>query len=314
MGIKRLKYVVSMKSHSRIVFSILILMLWAHKSYANDDYQWWKEIHDWDGTTPWNRYLILSPAFFGPNALPVPPVQNGSIIPETNIKLAYEYHMGEGDITHNALADLFIPLFSERVGLNLWMVPYEYFSMDTVTRDLRRSRNYDGIGTAIGDLYIGTHIQLIHDRSKLPDLLLTINLRTASGGNLPSARFIETPGYYFDVSAGKTFDFKNSFFSSVRPFGAAGFYVWQTNRDKHFQNDAYMYGIGIDLFLENAIKLSGVFAGYTGYIDNGDKPMVLRLKLKSSLDNRLNYIAQFQWGLRDYPFNTLRLGFSVRLF
>jgi hypothetical protein len=282
---------------------------------ASDEYQWWIDKHNWDGHTPWSNYLIFSTAYFGPNALPVPPMQQGLIQKKSLLDFSYEYHKGSGDYTHNALADLFIPLFSDRAGLNISMVPVEFFEMDTVTRDLRRSRNFEGNGRAVGDVYIGTHIQLLENHAILPDVLLTINLRTASGSNLSSARYIDTPGYYFDVSAGKNFLFDHPVFTGMRLYGSTGFYVWQTNRDdKYFQNDAYMYGLGVTTHLFDKLNLSGVFTGYTGYIDNGDKPMVLRIKARSDFDFRFNFIAQYQVGLRDYPFNSVRVGVSAKLF
>ena len=42
-------------------------------------YTWWEETVHWDGVTPWERYIVFTPGFLGPNALPVPRVTNGSI-------------------------------------------------------------------------------------------------------------------------------------------------------------------------------------------------------------------------------------------
>jgi hypothetical protein len=47
---------------------------------AQENFSWWNELHNWDGLSPWEGYLIVSPDFFGPNALPVPKLQNGRII------------------------------------------------------------------------------------------------------------------------------------------------------------------------------------------------------------------------------------------
>ena len=290
---------------------IAFLIAFNTSLFSQIDYGWWNRTHNWDGVTHWTNYITISPELMGPNALPVPDFKNGQLKENPNLKLAYENHYSTGDKTQDLFTELYIPLYSSKVGLNISMIPVEYHEMDTKTRDLRRTRVFDGKGFSSGDLYLGTYIQVVKDKKGFPDILLTINLKTASGNNFESARFTETPGYFFDISFGKTFKTKG-LLKSIRPFGMGGMYVWQTHRDDYYQNDAMLYGVGFDLnFSKFEIKNS--FGGYNGYIRNGDNPLVYRLAFNSKLKSVVNYEISFQKGFVNSNYTTIRLGCNMDL-
>lgn len=276
------------------------------------DFNWWNEKHNWDGVSNWQDYIILAPDYMGPNALPVPEFKNGTIEDKAFINLAFERHQSEGDQTQNLFSRIFIPLFSPRVGLNFQMVPWEQYELDTLTRDRRRARSLDPEGTASGDLYVGTHIQLIQDHKFLPDALLTINLKTASGSKLSDARFTDTPGYFFDLSLGRKFSLNEKGTENIRPFVMAGFYVWQLHISNNRQNDAFLYAFGFDVDLKK-FKLRHSAGGYNGYFGEGDRPFLYRFDLQTKFDSKLNYQLRFQQGIRDFDYTTIRLGFTYDL-
>ncbi|WP_116107289.1 hypothetical protein [Lewinella sp. IMCC34191] len=273
---------------------------------STQDYGWWNDTHDWDGVSPWRSYLTLASAYMGPNALPVPEIRNGRITQGTELRVAGDAHFGDGDDTQNLYLQGHVPLFSDRVGLHLQYVPLEHYRMSAATRDERAARDYDGEGLAGGDVYVGTHIQLVQDHAHWPDLLLSINLKTASGNRLSAARYTDTPGYYFDLSAGKTFEREGSL-ASLRPHALLGFYVWQTFMDNYYQNDAVLYGLGCD-FRFRKLTLTPALGGYYGYLDIGDRPLVGRLDLRTQRDRGMEYFARLQHGFADYPYSTVRLG------
>jgi len=291
------------------VFFFLIISSFTQ---AQNEHWWWYEIHDHDGVTPWQRYLIMSPAYFGPNAFPVPDIKQGLLQNNLQIETALEGHYNSHEQTNNLFTKIFIPLLKDKVGIQLSMVPIEFFSYDTVIRDERFSRNYEGTGSAFGDLYISTQIQLLKDHPKWPDLLLGINLRTASGDEFGSARFADAPGYYFDLSAGKTFAFKNSSNNSIRIYAMLGFYVWQTNLADHIQDDALLFGAGFQV-QSKSFSLSNELGGFYGYLNNGDRPIVLRSRIQSKRDKSLNFSFQFEHGLQDYNFRSIRLSLIYRI-
>lgn len=290
-----------MKTRLFVFFFLLI----SGFTQAQNAHWWWYKIHEHDGFTPWQRYLIISPAYFGPNAFPTPDIKTGLLQTNLELETALEGHYNAHEQTHNLFTKLIIPLVKDKAILQLSMVPIEFFSHDTLIRDQRFSRNYEGKGHASGDLYIGTVIQLLKDHPKWPDLVLGINLRTASGNEFGSARFADAPGYYFDFSAGKSYPLKNPKLQSIRLYAMLGFYVWQTNVADHIQDDALLFGTGFQLDSKK-ISFSNEIGGFYGYQQNGDQPIVLRSRIKTKRDKSLNFSFQFEHGIHDYNFRSIR--------
>ncbi|MBN2237463.1 MAG: hypothetical protein JW729_07875 [Bacteroidales bacterium] len=286
------------------VFFFLIISSFTQ---AQNEHWWWYEIHQHDGVTPWQRYLVMSPAFFGPNAFPIPEIQNGKLSEQLSFETALELHLNTHEQTENIYTKLSIPLIKNKVALFLNLVPMEHYSYDTLIRDQRFSRNYEGKGFASGDLYIGTQIQLIENHAKWPDLLLGINLRTASGNDFESARFADSPGYFFDLSAGKSILFnEEGFIKSIRWYAVLGFYVWQTNFSDHMQDDALLYGAGLQFNTKHS-SWANELGGFYGYLGNGDRPTVFRSRFKTRLTEKLQISSQFEHGLVDYNFRSFRI-------
>lgn len=291
---------------------LFITILLGCRSANCQDWTWWNEKHNWDGVTHWTRYLIVSPSYLGPNALPVPAIKCGTILQDFTLDIGAAGHFSQGDKTTNLYTDIFIPVCENRAGLNLTWIPLEYYRMDTLTRDERRARDYDGKGFATGDLIIGTYIQILKERARLPGILLTINLKAATGSNMEGARYADSPGYHFDLSFGKSYPVEKPHLRYIRVYGMTGLYVYQTHYDKNYQNDAFLYGAGINLEWERFI-IENQLGGYIGYIGDGDRPMVYRVKIRSNRDARLNYAVLFQQGIHDFDYSTIRVSVIMRL-
>ena len=166
---------------------------------AQKDYAWWNNKHNWDGITHWSQYIIVSPKFMGPNALPVPKVRNALINEDVQLEAGSDFHFNKGDNTQNLFFGLFLPFAESKIAIEIYGVPLEHYNMDTVTRDERRAREKSTEGFASGDLYFGTVIQLIKNKRNLPDMTISLNAKTASGTNFENARFTDSPGYFFDL-------------------------------------------------------------------------------------------------------------------
>ncbi len=286
---------------------LLLLFFLPQLLTAQEDYTWWNELHNWDGIRGWQQYLIISPAFLGPNALPVPELKNGLLPGQSTFELAAQGQYMPGDRTHNLFSRLFLRLDSDVFGVQVSMVPIEHYLMDTVIRDERKSNQRHPKGFTTGDVYVGTYVQLLKDKEKWPDLLLTINLRTASGGAHNAARYTDAPGYFFDLSFGKSFPVGGKLLRSIRPHGMMGFYVWQTNLDNFKQNDAFQYGLGCTLVAVN-LEMTHLIKGYSGYIGNGDQPIVYRGVLRTRRKEAFNWSLFVQQGLRDFEYLSVSLG------
>ena len=289
---------------------LLILLGLAASLFGQNKYIPDNPYTQWDGVTHRSRYMILSPAYLGPNALPVPDLHQGRIPDRVNWTGLVEFYLGEGDLTYDAMTHFVIPLADSRVGLEFKYVPFEYYRMDSTVSRMRRTASGKAVdGYALGDIYFGTMVQLLKDHEVLPDMAVSMACRTASGTKREDARFTDTPGYYFDFSAGKTFYTGANWFESIRVYGEVGFYVYQTLLDNYPQNDALLYGGGIDceigyFFVNQSIR------GYNGYMYNGDHPLVYKAEVGFKMGTA-GLVIGYEKGIRDFPFDSIKVGFRL---
>jgi hypothetical protein len=269
------------------------------------DYTWWNEKHHWDGTTPWLQYIRAVPRYMGPNALPVPEIRDGRTGDSLSIRIDMDAYLSKGDQTQNLNGRLVIPVVREKVMLEFFGIPVEHYMTDTLVRDERCSREYDGKGWSAGDFYFGTVIQLVKNRGRWPDLTLGLTCKTASGENVEGARMTDGAGYYFDLGVGK----------DISPFmrfhGMIGFYAWQTTDVESRQDDAFLYGMGAT-FHKGSFFWQHDVSGFTGYQGNGDDPIVYRTTIGTRMGRAtlgLNYLA----GLYSFPFQRIRLSVTLDL-
>ncbi|MDR9442382.1 MAG: hypothetical protein RI842_06655 [Schleiferiaceae bacterium] len=255
----------------------------------------------------WAQNLRHVPRYLGPNALPVGEAMDARADTAAWLRLLGQYHRHPGDATANLLTTLHLPLFSERLSLRLHMVPYERFWLGRSTINQRRLKDTTREGSAVGDLNVATLITLWKETNWRPAVQLMINLRTASGGNLEQARFIDAPGYTFRVNAGKTFPVISPGLASLRLYLNAGLRVWQTRHPRLFQNDALVHATGLE-WKGKDWSLRTELAGYIGYFERGDKPVVLRLTGRYRLSKVLHLTVQWQEGNVDYPFRSASAG------
>lgn len=280
--------------------------------YAQTDISWWEQKHNWDGTRYWSSYLIMSPKYLGPNALPVPEFHGGEIPNQREISFGTEVHHSTGDKTANLYSSFTLPMFNEKASIQLNYRPIEIYRTDTLTRDLRASRQLNPEGYSLGDLYVSTHIQLLRDHEKWPDVSLGIGLKTASGTNLKGARHTDTPGYWFELGIGKRVFTGLSALRSIELYSRIGFYSYQTYMENHRQNDAILYGAGIDLEIGKLI-VSNQLTGFHGYLNIGDSPLVYRMIFKPSKARRVSGYILLQQGLRDFQYTSARLALVLIL-
>jgi hypothetical protein len=245
----------------------------------------------------------------GPNALPVPEIINGKVESTGIVEIGAVGHFSKGDNTQNLFTKIYYPVVPRLIAVEGYVVPIEHFKMDTATRDLRAARVKSGEGTAGGDIYFGTVIQLVRDK-KFPDVTFRMTCRTASGTNVSAARYTDGPGYFLDLSMGKDLKSK-SIFKTIRPFGMIGFFCYQTNLAEYRQDDTFLYGAGAD-FSSDKISLTTAIAGYFGYINNHDRPIVARLNILK-IGKHFNYGIYLQAGLNDYQYKSIKLSMIYKM-
>lgn len=251
----------------------------------------------------WRNFMILSPGYLGPNALPVPEMKMG-VIPETGeFQTSLSRHFNASDPTQDLSGRLLIPFYQGKVALEVYDVILENYGYTDSIRNVRFSRDENGAGIAMGDIYFCFLIQLFKGR-RFPDTMVRIACKTASG-DAWAARFTDTPGYYFDINSSR--EYRISRHSSLLPYASLGFYSWQTYNEATPQNDAFLYGAGVKWQKENWL-ISGNLSGYTGYLKNRDKPVVITMETRFDWEKTAASV-QFLYGLRDWDYKTFRFSF-----
>jgi hypothetical protein len=293
-----------------LIFTLLLFSIpQAFGQDPNADYTWWNELHGWEPGDPgWRNWMIISPGYFGPNALPVPFVKRGFLRNKTEIEITASNHFHPGDPTQDISGRAYIPFANNKIAVEMYGVIFERFAYSEEIRNERISRIEDGKGTAVGDFYFSTLIQLCKDR-KFPNTLFRFTAKTASGNMLEGARYTDSPGYFFDLSFSKEWGTKEK--GVFRPFGLFGFYSWQTNDELNLQNDAYMYAVGAD-YEKKSWLFSTSWSGYTGYKNERDRPMQLNFELRKDF-NTTAIRFQYTHGLRDIEYKTIRFSFVWKL-
>lgn len=254
----------------------------------------------------------VAPAYFGPNAFPVPEMADTSAFGQWSLELAAEGFLGfEGDRTADPFARLRIPLFGDRVSLALWLPVVEFYSSTAerlATCRVQEAWRQKALGGHLGgDLYVSTDILLLRERTVRPWVTVRAALKTASGGRFECARYYDSPGYFFDATAGKRFGLDKEGNTTLQLAASTGFLCWQTDNGR--QNDAVMYGARLQL-RAGRFLLEEQLAGYTGWEGDGDRPVTLRSRIAMNL-KRFEPYVMYQYGLRDYPFHHLRVGVEI---
>ena len=264
----------------------------------------------------------ISPYYFGPNAFAVPEVLDGRVQTVLRAEVATDYFKGfRGDRTIDAAFKLNIPLWTDRVNLSVWMPAMEWYrnTDESLAACRVQPENIEGArsGHLAGDVYVSTDMQVLSENGLCPDVVLRAALKTASGFESFNARYYDSPGYFFDITAGNSMAIGESekWAHRLRLALTTGFLCWQTDLGR--QNDATQWGALLKW--ENSFfSLSGSVAGYGGWEHNNsggelahDQPAVLRTDLAVHL-GKIDVVAAYQYGLRDYPYHLVRAGVAYR--
>ena len=254
----------------------------------------------------------IAPAYFGPNAFPVPDMLDG----RTSSKLKFEFYgdcfLGTttgrvaDDVTGDLSVKLTIPLFTPKVNLTVWMSLFEAFHTSAELNALRRLpepySTSDIRGMDMGDLYVSTDVQILNQERHKVDMTARAALKTASANEFPKARCYDAPGYFFDVAVGRGFEFSEQ--SNLRLALSTGFLCWQTDNGR--QNDAVMYGLLV-AYTYKKFTIDTCFGGYAGWEGDGDRPMTLKTNLSYRIGDWSVRVGH-QVGFMDWPYHQIRVG------
>lgn len=254
-----------------------------------------------------NRVTGIAPAFFGPNAFDVPQMSDGSTTGNFSAEISGGYFggfivKGSEDHTADIYAQMNIPLFSDRVNLNLWMPLAEWWKMSPQVMAARRIKDAPFSGHDLGAAFLCLEVQVLKEKQFCPGIVVRAALRTASEDKAyAAARSYDAPGYFFDFSVGKGF-------GPFRLALSSGFLCWQTDNGR--QNDAIMFGI-LARYSNPFVNVSAQYGGYWGWERYGDFPRVVKTRIDICPKWLVHPWATFQYGFHDWPFWGIRAGVQV---
>lgn len=254
----------------------------------------------------------IAPAYFGPNAFPVPEMSDGTTSSRWKAEFYADHFWGTGtdwkdDHTTDIFARLTIPLFSPRANLVIYGPLYEFFHCGASVNEYRRLPFKGDVDYhTSGDIYVSTDFQTLVQEKHGLDMVVRATLKSASGDRYEYARFYDSPGYFFDATFGRGFVFSDCVTARVALSG--GFLCWQTDNGR--QNDAVMYGLLASLDA-GRFHFQTQYGGYVGWERDGDAPMTLRLDTGYSFGD-FSVKTGWQVGFKDWPFHQLRIGLEYR--
>lgn len=279
---------------------LIVLVLFSFNAQAQLD--WWNQVHNWDGATPWTHYMKYSHAYLGPNAIPIPTLQR----PITGRRPAMSYFKSSSQMSLIE-DDSFLSLHNElhwdrgHTQIHITHQSIEYYRTSTELRDYRISRDEDSEGIIAGDILIDISTRLWErDREAV---WFTFHTKTAAGP-LPQARFTDAPGYAFFFSHQKSFSSIRSWVPTLTT--DAGFQVYQTHWVDYPQNDGFLGNMGLQVQKDETI-FSARIRTFTGYFQDGDWPRLLELQWNQNLSFGQTQVGWTR-GLNDYPFSFLTVG------
>ena len=257
----------------------------------------------------------IGPAYFGPNAFPVPDMLDGRTSSQLRLELYGDCFLGTttgrvaDDITGDLFAKLTIPLFTPKANLTVWMPIFEYFHTSAALNALRRlPAPYDTTdlqGMDSGDVYVSADIRILSQERYHVDITARAALKTASANQYAKGRCYDAPGYFFDAAIGREFNLsRGGDCGTLRVAASGGFLCWQTDNGR--QNDAVMYGLLLAYTVKN-FTIDTCFGGYAGWESDGDRPMTLKTNLAYRIGD-LSLRLSHQVGFMDWPYHQIRVG------
>src|ERR1051325_6887565 len=222
-----------------LIFFFLFSCTPVFSQFVNEtvaDYTWWNQQHHWDGIRNWSEYIIKSPGYMGPNALPVPFIRTGRVGETFSLENTAEAYTGYGEETYNTYHKLYMPMAADKIAFEIDYRPLEYFKTNDSIRNERFARTKRAEGFAIGDVWLTSIVQVLKENGMVPDATIDVSLKTTAGKELKNARHTNAPGYIFNATIGKTIYKSEGILRSIKCYTMLGLYVWQT--DPNEQDDA----------------------------------------------------------------------------
>lgn len=280
-------------------------------SFAQPAPDWWADLHGYVRQHG-NMYALYTytQGYFGPNALPLPEVQDARIPSHHSFELSSDVFWGDGDQTQN-MAFHAEYIISDRASFSAWGTVLEHAQVTREVRDKRVSMAEDGrTFEMVGSIYFTTRIAIWHEQGFIPEIIANITMKTSSEKSQRNSRYFDTPGYYFMMESGKNvWQSQSAFVRRLRLVTNLGFLSYQMKNK--YQNDAPIYALKLKADSGN-LSTEAVFGGYEGWLKKGDQHRVLRFKATYHLP-ALDCFLQYQHGLKDAAPHRIQAGVRYQI-
>ncbi|MDR2389435.1 MAG: hypothetical protein LBD89_06600 [Tannerellaceae bacterium] len=283
------------------IFLLLLLCVLSFRAVARDADSWRDQM----------LLLVYSPRYFGPNAFPVPELRSGLSPVHYEAEVRGEYHAYTGDKTRDLFFRLLMPLIRGKAGIEFGFIALEKYKLSPATQSERHAIETECPPNESyhGDVTLSAYYQLFSSE-RWCDAMFSLNLKTASGGRLCDARFTDATTYWVEITAGRNLLESPGKRYALRLQAMAGFYCWMTNDLIHRQNDALLYGAGITARL-CSFSFSSSLAGFSGYKNNGDQPLLWRNDLRTEYRNNILSL-RYTHGMQDALYETCSVAYIRR--
>ena len=287
----------------RKIFCVLLLSVTAICAYAQVPIE-----------EPSSSPSLITTKYFGPYAFPVPDLLEGRVNDKFSLSLSGDYVVGrlagndKQDRTEALTFEVNVPLWSDRVSFTVWGEMHEWYKDNPAVREMRRvDPKYPLSDHDAGSVYFSINMLLLKEKQYSPSLALRASTLTATGDNYEQARHYDAPGYFFDLSAGKSLFFGSH--SQLRASLSAGFLCWQIDRGT--QNDALLLGAKLS-YSNRLLKLSAEYGQYSGREHAADNPKAIKFRCDVKAGKFYPFVY-VQHGLEDWPFTQFRAGLRFEL-
>lgn len=220
--------------------------------------------------------------------------------------------LGSGPSTNQSFT---VPFHAEyrivrRAALMVEGSPVELWLVSAGTQQKWGTPNAYGLAKA--DLRIGGKFLFFEGRGWLPAITFRAWTKTTTGKSAADHRFIDAPGYQFDLILGEHFDVTPSF--ALELWAAGGFLAWQ--QKQYGQNDAPAWSVMVSGLWAGGTALRLHYEGYRGW-QKDDKPQAfglqLELPVKQEGDSQpaVSAFAGITYSFLDPEYGSLNIGIRV---
>lgn len=248
----------------------------------------------------------INPGVLGPNALPTLPSEAPWVADEVRAQLGWSGQLSTpegGGLDASMLVPFRVEVgLFKRVAFAVTGSPFELWQYSPETNAAWVPRRSKGITRA--DVLLSAKVLLWNEAWLRPATALRVTLKTATGEDLYTRRFLDAPAYQFDLLNAWHW---NVGVTRLEAWAAVGFLAWQQGAVG--QNDAVtLAGTFVARWALVNVRLE--LRGYAGW-QRLDAPItlatVLELRLTESVDVLVNASRTF----RDPP--SLDVGAAVRI-